>query len=66
MILKEYQKFYLALQLKAGKKWLEDSLHVLSDEQCERAGGTRSGPEPRRTICWPRSPEKLSTELHER
>jgi hypothetical protein len=43
VILKEYQKSYLALELKAGKKWLEDSLHVLSDERCERAGGTRSG-----------------------
>ena len=43
MILKEYQKSYLALELKAGKKWLEDSLHVLIDEQCEGVGGTRSG-----------------------
>jgi len=43
MIPKEYQKSNLALELKAGKKRLEDALRVLSDEQCERAGGTRSG-----------------------
>ena len=43
MIPKEYQKSNLALELKAGKKRLEDTLHVLSDEQCERAGVTRSG-----------------------
>jgi len=43
MIPKEYQKSNLALELKAGKKRLEDALHVLSDEQCEGAGGTRSG-----------------------
>ncbi len=43
MIPKEYQKSNLALELKAGKKRLEDTLHVLSDEQCERAGATRSG-----------------------
>ncbi len=35
MILKEYQKSNLALELKAGKKRLKDTLHVLSDEQCE-------------------------------
>ena len=43
MIPKEYQKSNLALEIKAGKQRLEDTLHVLSDEQCERAGGTRSG-----------------------
>jgi hypothetical protein len=43
MIPKEYQKSYLALELKAGKKQLEGALHVLSDEQCKRARGTRSG-----------------------
>jgi hypothetical protein len=43
MIPKEYQNSNLALELKAGKKRLEDALHVLSDEQCERARGTRSG-----------------------
>jgi len=43
MIPKEYQKSNLALELKAGKKRLEDALHALSDEQCERAGGARSG-----------------------
>src|SRR5882762_6872702 len=31
MILKEYRKSYLALELKAGKKWLEGSPHILSD-----------------------------------
>jgi hypothetical protein len=36
MIPKEYQKSNLALELKAGKNRLEDTLHVLSDEQCER------------------------------
>ncbi len=43
MIPKEYQKSNLALELKAGKKRLEDALRGLSDEQCERAGATRSG-----------------------
>jgi hypothetical protein len=43
MIPKEYQKSNLALELKPGKKRLEDALHVLSDAQRERAGGTRSG-----------------------
>jgi len=33
----------LAIELKAGKKRLEDALHGVSDEQCERAGATRSG-----------------------
>jgi len=32
MIPKEYQKFDLALELKAGKKRFEDALHVLNDE----------------------------------
>ncbi len=40
---KEFQKLNLAVELKAGKKRLEDALHGLSDEQCERAGVTRSG-----------------------
>jgi hypothetical protein len=42
MIPKEYQKSNPALELKAGKERLEDALHVLSDQQCERVGGTRS------------------------
>src|SRR5580704_10709294 len=40
---KEFQKSNLAVELKAGKKRLEDALHGLSDEQCEKAGTTRSG-----------------------
>src|SRR5260370_40691985 len=40
---KEFQKSNLAVELKAGKKRLEDALHGLSDEQCERGGATRSG-----------------------
>jgi hypothetical protein len=40
---KEFQKSHLAVELKAGRKRLEDALHGLSDEQCERAGPTRSG-----------------------
>jgi hypothetical protein len=40
---KEFQKSNLAVELKTGKKRLEDALHGLSDEQCERAGATRSG-----------------------
>jgi hypothetical protein len=40
---KEFQKSNLAVELKAGKKRLEDALHGLSDEQCEKAGATRSG-----------------------
>src|SRR6266436_7026432 len=40
---KEFQKSNLAVELKAGKKRLEDALRGLSDEQCERAGATRSG-----------------------
>jgi hypothetical protein len=40
---KEFQKSNLAVELKAGRKRLEDALHGLSDEQCERAGATRSG-----------------------
>ena len=39
----EFQKSNLAIELKAGKKRLEDALHGLSDEQCERAAATRSG-----------------------
>jgi len=40
---KEFQKSNLSAELKAGKKRLEDALHGLSDEQCEKAGATRSG-----------------------
>ncbi len=40
---REFQKSHLAVELKAGRKRLEDALHGLSDEQCERAGATRSG-----------------------
>jgi hypothetical protein len=40
---KEFQKSTLAVELKAGKKRLEDALHGLSDEQCVKAGTTRSG-----------------------
>jgi hypothetical protein len=40
---KEFQKSNLALELKAGKKRLEDALHGGSDEQCEPARATPSG-----------------------
>src|SRR5260370_16593516 len=40
---KEFQKSNLAVELKTGRKRLEDALRGLSDEQCERAGATRSG-----------------------
>jgi hypothetical protein len=40
---KEFQKSNLTVELKAGKKRLEDALRGLSDEQCERTGATRSG-----------------------
>jgi len=40
---KEFQKSNLTVELKAGKKRLEDALRGLGDEQCERAGATRSG-----------------------
>jgi hypothetical protein len=40
---KEFQKSNLTVELKAGKKRLEDALRGLSDEQCERAGTMRSG-----------------------
>jgi hypothetical protein len=40
---KEFQKSTLAVELEAGRKRLEDVLRGLSDEQCERAGSTRSG-----------------------
>jgi hypothetical protein len=43
MTRKEFQKSNLAVELKARKKRLEDILHGLSDEQCQRAGATRSG-----------------------
>jgi hypothetical protein len=43
MTSKEFQESNLAVELKAGKKRLEDALRGLSDEQCERAGATRSG-----------------------
>ena len=39
---KEFQT-NLAVELKTGRKRLEDALRGLSDEQCERAGATRSG-----------------------
>jgi len=41
---KESQKSNLAIELRAGKKRLENALHGLSEEQCESAGSTRSGP----------------------
>ena len=40
---KEFQKSNLAFDLRKGKKRLEDALRGLSDEQCARAGATRSG-----------------------
>ena len=40
---KEFQKSNLAVELKAEKKRLEDALHGLSDEQCERPGATQFG-----------------------
>jgi hypothetical protein len=40
---KEFQKSTLAAELRTGRKRLEEALHGLSDEQCERAGATRSG-----------------------
>jgi hypothetical protein len=40
---KEFQKSNLTVELKAGKKRLEDALRGLSGEQCERPGATRSG-----------------------
>jgi hypothetical protein len=42
---KEFQKSNLAVELKTGRKHLEDVLisRGLSDEQCERAGATRTG-----------------------
>ena len=40
---KEFQKSNLVVELTAGKKRLEDALHALSEEQCKRAGATRSG-----------------------
>jgi len=43
MTQKEFQKSNLAVELKAGKKRLEDALHGLSDEQCERPGATQFG-----------------------
>jgi hypothetical protein len=43
MTQKEFQKSNLAVELKAGKKRLEDALHGLSDEQCERPGATEFG-----------------------
>ena len=41
MIPKEFERSNLALELKAGKKRLEDALHGLSDEQSRRAGATQ-------------------------
>src|SRR5882762_1337317 len=43
MTQKEFQKSNLAVELKAGKKRLEDALHGLSDEQCQRPGATQFG-----------------------
>jgi hypothetical protein len=43
MTSKEFQKSNLAVELRTGRKRLEDALHGLSDEQCERAGAIRSG-----------------------
>ena len=40
---KEFQKSNLAVELKTGRKRLEDALHGLSDEQCGSAGATRLG-----------------------
>jgi hypothetical protein len=40
---KEFQKSNLAVELKTGMKRLEDALHGLSDEQCERAWGYTVG-----------------------
>jgi hypothetical protein len=40
---REFQKSNLVVELKTGKKRLDDALHGLSDEQCERTGATRSG-----------------------
>ena len=40
---KEFQKSHLAIELRAGKKRLENALHGLSAEQCETSGATRSG-----------------------
>jgi hypothetical protein len=40
---KQFQKSNLAIELRAGKKRLENALHGLSEEQCETAGATRSG-----------------------
>jgi hypothetical protein len=40
---KQFQKSYLAIELRAGKKRLENALHGLSQEQCETARATRSG-----------------------
>jgi hypothetical protein len=40
---KEFQKSNLAVELKTGRKRLEDALHGLSDEQCEKSVATRSG-----------------------
>jgi len=43
VIPKEFQRSNLLFELKAGKKRLEDVLHGLSDEQCERGGATQAG-----------------------
>jgi hypothetical protein len=40
---KEFQKSNLAIELRAGKKRLENALQGLSEEQCETAGSTPSG-----------------------
>jgi hypothetical protein len=40
---KEFQESNLAVELKTGRKRLEDALRGLSEEQSERPGATRSG-----------------------
>lgn len=43
LIPKEFEKSTLVLELKAGKKRLENALRGLSDEQSERTGATHAG-----------------------
>jgi len=43
MTRKEFQESNLAVELKTGRKRLEEALRGLSEEQCERPGATRSG-----------------------
>src|SRR5467141_3919509 len=42
VIPKEFERSYLALELKAGKKRLELVLHGLTNEQCRKAGAVHS------------------------